>query len=342
MRYADVIGATCIGVETIEGLEDLDFDLAIVDEAGQICLPDLLVPLARADRAVLVGDHQQLPPFVANEVRDWLNSLVSQEEEVGNGMDSDAIATLLTHSAFELLFADASRNQRLVRLTRQFRMPQIIADFASEHFYNRQLFTEHPEKVSRARHTDPLFLSPLALIDTAATTRRQGEQRMRATENWATEGYINKIEARLITDLALYYEQANMRWVIIVPYRSQARHIITLLQNKLSATVLRWEERVSTVDSFQGSECEKVIYGFTRSNPRGEVGFLTELRRLNVAMTRAKEQLIVVGDFSTLTNATNLQFQSLIRALYQQARRYGEVLSYEQCQHRVSLKKAQE
>jgi superfamily I DNA and/or RNA helicase len=73
----------------------------------------------------------------------------------------------------------------------------------------------------------------------------------------------------LITDLALYYEQANMRWVIIVPYRSQARHIITLLQNKLSATVLRWEERVSTVDSFQGSECEKVIYGFTRSNPRG-------------------------------------------------------------------------
>lgn len=258
-------------------------------------------------------------------------------------MDNATIAALLTHSAFELLFEDAAKHQRLVRLTRQFRMPQIIADFASQHFYNQQLYTEHAEKVMRARHDDPLFHYPLAVIDTtviAATGQR--EQKKLATENWAGEGYINKVEAELIAALALWYEQVNAQWVIIVPYRAQAQYIIDMLQNRLSATVVRWEDRVSTVDSFQGSECEKVIYGFTRSNPRGDIGFLTELRRLNVAMTRAKEQLVVVGDFSTLVNATNERFRSLARALYHHAQQYGEVLSYEQCQQRVSTRKPKE
>jgi hypothetical protein len=343
IRYADVIGATCIGVATTESLEDIDFDLAIVDEAGQICLTDLLVPLARANRAVLVGDHQQLPPFVDNEVHDWLESLTPQEEEAEYGMDSQTIRSYLTCSAFELLFANAARNRRLVRLTYQFRMPQVIADFASQHFYEKQLYTVHPEKVARALHHDPLFHTPLAVISTdALAVSGHREERKLNVEYWGGEGYINTVEARVISALATYYEQINAQWVIIVPYRAQAQYIIELLQDQFQTTAIPWEDRISTVDAFQGSECDKVIYGFTRSNTSGRVGFLAELRRLNVALTRAKEQLVVVGDFSTLANATNERFRDLARSLYHHARQYGEVLSYEQCMQRIATRKPME
>lgn len=343
IRYADVIGATCIGVATVEDLESIDFDLAIVDEAGQICLTDLLVPLARAERAVLVGDHQQLPPFVGQEVRDWLNNLSDQEEEEGYGIDHETVRNHLTRSAFELLFVEADRNRRLVRLTRQFRMPQVVADFASRYFYGNQLTTAHPQKLLSVPHRDPLFRSPLAVINSASLAQRgQYEQKRLKSEEWGGEGCVNVGEAVLITALAACYEQHGMSWVVIVPYRAQVQYVIELLQKELSDAVMRWEDRVSTVDAFQGRECEKVIYGFTRSNPRGEVGFLKDVRRLNVALTRAKEQLIVVGDFTTLMRASDEGFRALARALYQHAEQYGEVVSYEECMQRISARRQRE
>jgi hypothetical protein len=334
IRYADVIGATCIGIATAKWIEDIEFDLAIVDEAGQICLPDLLVPLARANRAVLVGDHRQLPPFVGDEVKVYLDSLLDEEEEMGDG----TIADLLRRSTFEILFEYADRHRRLVRLTRQFRMPQAVAEFVSKHFYNGRLYTEHPDKVFNAPHDDPLFRCPLALIDTSGIAKRQGEQQSRqAVEEWAAPGYTNTIEAVLIATIAAFYERANENWVIIVPYRVQVQCIIEKLQSSLGGSVAHLAYRVSTVDSFQGSECSKVIYGFTRSNLHGEIGFLKELRRINVAITRAKEQLVVVGDFETLTNATDEGFRSLAHSLYHHTYQYGEVLSHEECQSRLSV-----
>jgi hypothetical protein len=343
IRYADVVGATCIGVALAEGLEETDIDLAVIDEAGQIGITDLLVPLAHAHRAVLVGDHQQLPPFVENEVHEWLESLGAQEEDIAYGMDNQAIRKHLTSSAFELLFTEAERNQRLIRLTHQFRMPQVIADFAAQHFYENQLYTVHPEKLANACRRASLLRSPLVVVDT--TTLAQAghrEERQLKKEQWGKEGYCNEIEAYVIASLVAYYEQINTQWVVIVPYRMQAQYIIDLLQTQFQITTYGWEERISTVDSFQGSESEKVIYGFTRSNLHGHIGFLTELRRLNVALTRAKEQLVVVGDFSTLKRATHLPFQRLARALYQHAQQYGEVLSYEECMQRLVTSKGQE
>jgi DNA polymerase III delta prime subunit len=343
IRYADVIGTTCIGVATAGGLDDMDFDLAVVDEAGQICLTDLLVPLARANRAVLVGDHQQLPPFVSNEMRDWLESRTLLPEEVEYGLDHQTIRSHLTCSAFELLFTEALKHYRLVRLTRQFRMPKVIADFASQHFYENQLYTAHAGKAARVEHDDPLFSSPLAVIDTTTLARagHREEQKLK-TEDWGGEGYTNSVEARIIAVLAGYYEQINAPWVIIVPYRAQAEYIIELFQHQFQVHTLSWEDRISTVDAFQGSECEKVIYGFTRSNPYGSVGFLAELRRLNVALTRAKEQLVVVGDFSTLMDAKDKRFRGLAQSLYQHAQQHGEVLSYEQCMQRLEDRKPKE
>ncbi len=343
LRYADVVGATCIGVATAKGLADVEFDLAIVDEAGQICLPDLLVPLVRAKRSVLVGDHNQLPPFVDSNVQTWLDSLSSQtQQELGladEEADSKRITDLLTKSAFEQLFIDRADRAHIVRFTEQRRMPQVISDFASQHFYNNQLRTCSENRSLYAQHREPLFQRSLAFVDTSGLPFDQRkEEKREASESWGIVGFFNRAEARLIARIAALYEQEGMDWVIIVPYRAQAHLIIQQLSYRIEAHTFKLEERVATVDSFQGGERDKVIYGFTRSNKYGGIGFLKELRRLNVAITRARQQLVLIGDLSTLTQAEDMDFRNLARSLQAYTQKHGELLSYKECQGRLPLK----
>src|SRR5262249_43482943 len=157
------------------------------------------------------------------------------------------------------------------------------------------------------------------------------EKPQRSLESLGETGYTNIAEAKLIAELAELYQQRGREWVVIVPYRAQARLVIQELEKRLEAHDFALAERVATVDSFQGGERKKVIYGFTRSNDRGRIGFLRELRRLNVAMTRAQQQLILIGNFSTLTNADDPRFRSLLTDLFTYARQRGEVLPYEVC-----------
>lgn len=337
LRYADVVGATCIGVASIKGIDDLEFDLAVVDEAGQICVSDLLVPLVRAKRAVLVGDHQQLPPFVGNEVQTWLDSLPPQTQQSLGFSDTETerenVIELLTKSTFEQLFTRNAHATHVVRFMQQGRMPHIIADFISHHFYGDRLDT-----FTNDAHTlpDPLFRRALTFVDTSSLTLKERQETERnASENWQETGYINSIEAGLIADIAALYEREGMEWVVIVPYRAQANAIIQQLQHRLDAIDFKLSDRVSTVDSFQGGEKNKVIYGFTRSNTWGGIGFLKELRRLNVAMTRAKQQLVLVGDISTLTYAKDADFRHVAQSLHDYVRQQGELLSFSECRKRL-------
>ena len=122
VRYADVVAATCTGAASRPEISGLDFDLAIVDEAGQIGVADVLVPLVRARRGVLVGDHRQLPPFLDSEVKQW-----------GKSVDDGVTRELMAKSALELLIGDLP-DSHVVWLTGQRRMPAMIADFVSEAF----------------------------------------------------------------------------------------------------------------------------------------------------------------------------------------------------------------
>jgi len=337
LRYADVVGATCIGVASIKGLNDIEFDLVVVDEAGQICLPDLLVPLVRTKRAVLVGDHHQLPPFIDREVQTWLDSISPQTQQVLGvnepEIDSENITTLLTKSTFEQLFTSGADTAHLARFTQQGRMPRVIADFVSRQFYEDRLGTFTPDNASQP---DPLFRRALAFVDTSFLSfKERKETEANASENWLESGYINRCEAMLITDIAAAYEREGSEWVVIVPYRAQADFIVQQLHARLGVIDFKLQDRVSTVDSFQGGEKNKVIYGFTRSNTHGGVGFLKELRRLNVAMTRAKQQLVMVGDTSTLINASDGGFRRMAIALRDYVRQHGELLSYTECQERL-------
>lgn len=339
LRYADVVGATCIGAATAKGLESIDFDLAIVDEAGQICLADLLVPLVRAKRAVLVGDHNQLPPFVDSDVHNWLKNLSPQSDLAENEGEMQQIADLLTKSAFEQLFTTQVPPDHMIRFTMQGRMPQIIADFASRHFYANQLGTFRADKMGHTFDTDdsdPLFSHPLTIINTIdAPSNIKWEKQQRTLESLGETGYTNIAEARLIAALAAAYQQRGKEWVVIVPYRAQASLIIKELRQQIEAHDFALEERVATVDSFQGGERHKVIYGFTRSNDRGKIGFLKELRRLNVAMTRTQQHLILVGNFATLPYSEDARFNSVVGDLYAYTQQHGQILTYEACRHKL-------
>jgi superfamily I DNA and/or RNA helicase len=322
--------------------------IPIVDEAGQIGLPDLLVPLVRARRAMLVGDHQQLPPFVASEVQTWLDSLSPQDQlalNLDDEMDAEQVTELLTRSAFELLFTRRPDSEHVVRFIEQRRMPAMIADFVSEHFYDRSLRTAGRENGSTPPHRDPLFQVPMVFIDTSdlpLTQRRDKTPRAlrgdQDPEGWGQSGYYNELEARLIADLVDVYQQANSDWVVIAPYQAQVRHILDLLKKRIVTDEFKLEERVATVDAFQGGERDVVLYGFTRSNPRGSIGFLKELRRLNVAITRAKQQLVLVGDLSTLTQANDDAFRHLASELERYVTQNNGLLSYDACRKLLPLR----
>lgn len=320
IRYANVVAATCIGTASRPELADVEFDLAIVDEAGQIGVPDVLVPLVRARRGVLVGDHMQLPPFLNSEVDAW-----------GKTVGDPLIRDLLAKSALEQL-VDTVPDGHRVMLTRQRRMPAAIADFISAQFYEGRLRTA----VDR-EHRDPIFRAPIAFVDTAQLSEAQRTERDgRAREEWGQPGFTNPVEAELLTRLAAFYHRRGIEWAIIVPYKAQLGEIKKQLTKAIGNAELV-AHNVGTVDAFQGGERDVIMYGFTRSNRHGNVGFLSELRRANVAFTRAKHQLVMVGDLTTLTRARHAGFRGLAQALRGHLADHGDLRPYAEITDRLDV-----
>ncbi|NGO46691.1 DEAD/DEAH box helicase [Streptomyces ureilyticus] len=319
VRYAQVVGATCIGAASRAELSGVDFDLGIIDEAGQIGVADALVPLSRVRRGVLVGDDRQLPPFLDSEVEDW-----------GEGIGDPALLRLMSQSALERLRSGLPASH-VVQLTRQRRMPAEIADFISSAFYQGRLLTEKEH-----RHTDPLFASPMAFVDTAAQPdRARYESGGRLAENrYGRKGFFNTCEARLLARLAAFYHRRGSEWVVIVPYLAQRAAVIRELIPLIGDSQLA-NASVGSVDSYQGGECEVVLYGFTRSNPRGQIGFLKELRRANVAFSRAQRQLVMTGDLSTLLRADDPDFRKMADDLHRHLNSRGDLRTYQDVMHRL-------
>ncbi|MFE0677788.1 AAA domain-containing protein [Streptomyces sp. NPDC058867] len=305
IRYAHVVGATSTGAAGPALLTGVEFDLAVVDEAGQITTADALVPLVRARRGLLVGDHRQLPPFQDDGVLRWARTQRGPEaaELVGTSVLERVQGRLPGHA--------------VACLWEQRRMPREVADFCSRAFYEGRLVTPARRRPVRSR----LFRSPLVLIDTSdLPIGDRGESPPPRTAD-GTRGWVNAREAELLAHLAEDYAEHEEEWAVIVPYRAQA----ALVRSRLSPPTAGRGD-VATVDSFQGGERDVVLYGFTRSNSYGEVGFLDELRRANVAFTRARQQLVLVGDLDTLTRAADPAFRGLARALRQHVAEQGRIV----------------
>lgn len=265
-----------------ELMANRSFDVTVIDEATQATEPSCLIPINKSKRVILAGDHRQLPPTILAEE-------AKKELQV---------------TAFEKLVSREGDKLRETLLT-QFRMHRKIMQFSNERFYNGKLKADP----SVADHTlgdldlDSKALEgreewilqalapdrPVVFLDTAGL---EGKERQRqgstSRENRTESEIVEKVTVPLMDRL----EPREIG--VISPYDDQ----VDLLKSRLNEKDLE----VKTVDGFQGREKEVIIISFVRSNPGNQLGFLTDERRLNVSLTRARRKLMMVGDSSTLSS----------------------------------------
>ena len=180
-------------------------------------------------------------------------------------------------------------------LTIQYRMHQDIMSFSSDYFYNSELVAH--ESVKNTLLSDDV--SPVSFIDTAGCGFNEKQDPETLSRNNEEEGdLLLKILENLIEQFGK--ENWNASIGIITPYRAQVEYLTKMVDQSVLLSELSQFITINTVDAFQGQERDVIAISFVRSNPEGEVGFLADIRRTNVAMTRAKKKLIMVGDSATL------------------------------------------
>ena len=282
----NVVGATCIGVCSQSRFADLDFDITIIDEAGQIQIHNALVPMSVSSKVIMLGDYKQIPPSVEQEL------LESCEE---NGISTE----YLKKSLFEVLYNNIPDTNKIM-LDTQYRMPGEIADIISEWFYNGE-YKSFDGKRNMESIIPELSKSPFIIVDTSDCNNRFEE---RTDEG----GTYNILEASLCSDLIKYVIEKNKCDLeeigVISAYKAQVGRIKQDLKKKIPN--METSEIVATLDSFQGQERDLILYSFTKSSMKkaknNRIGFLNELRRLNVAMSRCKKTLVLIGDIEFLSS----------------------------------------
>lgn len=288
LSEADVV-CTTNSTAGSEVLENFKFDLLVVDEATQATEPAVLIPLTKSKQAILAGDHKQLPPTI----------LSGKAEQDG-----------LNRSIFERL-VDLYNGEIKQMLKVQYRMNDLIMNFSNFEFYNGLL--ESAQGIGNHTLADLDILKPDGgqIAEKALTFNEPliffDTKGMRAPER--SKGDSTSLENHIEADLVIEIVEEAMKLTldlkdiaVITPYKDQ----VELINNKLDLDELE----VNTVDGFQGREKEVIILSLVRSNQYGNIGFLRDLRRLNVSLTRAKRKLIIIGDSSTINS--NEVYQRLI------------------------------
>jgi superfamily I DNA and/or RNA helicase len=283
---ANLVAATCLTVGKAL-LRDREFDWVIIDEAGRATAPELLVPLVRARRAILVGDEQQLPPMIDERLR--------EQDLASIGVTKES----LTQSLFGTLVEQGQNTQLPVvqMLTMQHRMHPALGRLISDVFY-QGLLTHAVTAQERVHGLDWL---PRCVTWFSTTRLPEHEETRRGSS------YYNRVEveqcAVLLQRIEASYRQTGVtrQVAVITPYNAQ----IEELKAKIQPTSSHWQAitiEIAAIDAFQGRDCDIVLYSTVRSNKQANLGFLRDRRRLNVALSRARQALRLVGDLWTLEN----------------------------------------
>ena len=303
---ARVIACTLVG-SAHRLLEGMKFGTLFIDEAAQALEAACWIPMRRASRVILAGDHCQLPPTVKS------------------------IAALRAGLGKTLMERIAENKPEVVTLLKiQYRMNEEIMRFSSDWFYGGQV-----ESAPQIKYRSILdFDHPISWIDTSDEENQMTIEGEAATEDSASNsspasaanqnsdlnfkeqfvgesyGRINKAEAELtLLTLAEYFTKIGKQRVlgdsidvgIISPYRAQVQYLKKLIKKYEFFKPYRRLISVNTVDGFQGQERDVILISLVRSNDEGQIGFLKDLRRMNVAMTRARMKLIILGNKDTMT-----------------------------------------
>ncbi len=286
-EQANILAATC-SITGTRALREIEFDWALIDEGGRATATELLVPLVRSRRSIVVGDERQLPPMVDSDLKSEALKLDLKPDD-------------LEKSLFETL-VDQGREEELPAvnmLKEQYRMHPAIGALISQVFYDGKL--KHATRSAERDHK-------LRWLETAivwySTTKLPSHGESQRGSSFSNPTEVSAIVTLLQRMEKSYLEINEKRDIaIITPYNE---HIRLLRERIQPANRTRWSAltvEIASVDAFQGRDSHIVIYSTVRSNERRQIGFLKDRRRLNVALSRAQQLLIMVGDMGMLSNA---------------------------------------
>lgn len=276
IKRSQVVAGTCIGIP--RDIQDIEFDLCIVDEASKATATEVLVPIARSHRWILVGDPKQLPPFrdEASRDSDFLDKYDLTQEDIRETLFDRLLRTL----------PDGCHKM----LTIQHRMVAPIGDLVSECFYDGQLKSARTDLDQHLRSVLP---QPVTWL---TTTKLQNSREQSANSSFNNICEVNVI-VQFLKQLNQTAVKAQKKYsvAVLTGYAAQLK----LLDRNLASELNNWQAltvECNTVDAFQGREADIAVYSVTRSNKEGKVGFLRDAERLNVALSRGKVGLVIVGD----------------------------------------------
>lgn len=306
---ARVIASTMTGSAN-RILEGKRFGTVFIDEAAQALEAACWIPIQKASRVILAGDHCQLPPTV--------KSIAAMKAGLGKTLMERIVE---------------NKPEAVTLLRTQYRMNDDIMRFSSKWFYNGEVEAAPEVKFRSILDYDV----PIEWIDTSSPeyhtsdTQKDGCRALPTDdfkEQFSGNGFgrINKGEAELTLDvLKTYFTRIGKQRVlderidvgVISPYRAQVQHLRRLLRKREYFKPFRKLISVNTVDGFQGQERDVILISMVRSNEKGEIGFLRDLRRMNVAITRARMKLIILGDRQTMArHPFYKELQEYIRQLH--------------------------
>lgn len=287
---ASIVGATCLGIASLSANVDMKFDWVIVDEAGKATPTEILVPISLGKKIVLVGDHKQLPPVVDETLL---------EEDDTNTIDKKDLET----SLFEYMEGELNDDCKSV-LNQQYRMNPVIGNLISKMFYGNTL----ESKTKKEEKTIPLKMyedKPLVWLSTDLRTDNAEEP--------IGKTFRNSCETKIIFEQLIEIEEELKEQNlykevgIIAGYKAQKEALRRLYESQYSERFHYIKDiDINTVDAFQGREMDIIFYSVVRSNSEGKLGFLQDVRRLNVAFSRARELLVVVGNHHSVTKNIRL------------------------------------
>ena len=272
---ARVIASTLVGSAN-RLLDGMKFGTLFIDEAAQALEAACWIPIRRATRVILAGDHCQLPPTI--------KSIAAMK----GGLDKTLMQRIVE-----------CKPEAVTLLKMQYRMNEDIMRFSSDWFYNGQV-----EAAPMVKYRGILDLDKA--IEWKDTSGNAYHEEF-VGDNF---GRINKEEAQLtLLSLAEYFVRIGRQRIIderidvgiISPYRAQVQYLRHLIKKTDFYKPFRKIISVNTVDGFQGQERDIIVISMVRSNEEGQIGFLRDLRRMNVAITRARMKLLILGDSATLT-----------------------------------------
>lgn len=283
LAHYDVVAATCIGLAGVPGFRDVDFDLCIVDEASKATATEALVPLARSKAWILVGDDRQLPPFQGD-----LESSPDILDEFH--LTADAVKETL----FDRMVANLPDGCTKT-LTLQHRMVAPIGNLISRCFYDGELSTARADLEPTVTTA---FGHPVTWWSTSRIEQRREQRDGSSYSNQVECVIVSALLERLNRAVGPEYEREKKHKcsvALLTAYTGQQRR----LERDFSAkqrSLPHLNVVVNTVDAFQGQEADVAIFSAVRSNTMDSFGFLRDFERLNVALSRGRDGLVIVGD----------------------------------------------